>query len=1644
MLNNNGKKIIGKNFLFILCIVCLMFSSFGFEDSFALELNGTGCGIELESDSDNILGNSQIDEVLEVDSQNSGELRGVERSVSGRTFNDIQNVVNEANSGDTIKLTGQYYSTGTQVVINKQLTIVGSSSTVLDGKSLSRIFYLRDTAAGTVIKDIKFTRGQYNVGSAIYVGAKNVLIDNCVVENNHCNVSGGAISTRHDIDTSENLKIINCRFIGNYGHWNDFDETSSGGAVGAYARGTEIRNCYFESNWVKGKKTCYGGALQVGIDLPGSNAKVVDCVFINNSAISTEEVSHGGAGCVRDGTSYISCIFINNSADMGGALTLHASGTIENCTFIENNANLYGGAISTGYFYEHMELKVTGCDFEGNTAPLGGAIQAMGTNIDIIDCNFKDNVVSEYGGAVNVEADDVAIRDSIFNSNIANVNGGAVYIKGKNTLVHNSTFISNEAIPDVNKLNDGLGGAIYVISSQALVEDNVFRFNTARNGSALYYDMDGEKLTLNGNTFYQNQAWSYRLPVYARDIYYEDNETVKVVLYGGNNIADFDNLAVSNAIYNAADNNKIVINDEFPVNGATSSGQLYQDDREYNMDVLLTVRSDDGEIIFNQVIRTDYRGEISVDFENLKPGLYQVSAKHYEDTYYKEIANSTTFRVYPKVDNKITISTNSSSYNFDDVVVWTLNISNEGPNNSTGVIVTNMLPDGLILIEDTSDGKYNPENGTLDIGDLNAGETLVFTFITVVNKTGPIVDRANVTSNEYDVNMANNYDEKAIDVAPASDLAVVKSVSNLSLDYLDSVTWTLEVTNNGPDDAHNVSLCDMLPDSLIFISCDGDYDVKTGIWNIGTLLNGEKVRLTVNCFVNRTGLIQNNASIRGDEFDYDLSNNNDSERIFVNPACDLEISNTANGTEFNFGDLVRWTLTITNNGPDNATDVKIEDILPEGFIYLSSTLDLTGNGFLIESLDAGDSISIDIITRANVTGDCLSSANVTSREYDYNLSNNQDDEMVFVYPASDLVVEKSVDDSEPGYGSHVIWTITVSNNGPDDANDVVVEDLLPDSLIWFDDDSLGSYNPITGKWNVGRLDNGESCTLNIECIVNATGLIQNNVSVKSSNHDYNLTNNEDNETVDVEKSADVSIIKIVNETNPNYGDLVKWTIIISNNGPDKATNVYIDDALPEGLILINYTATKGFYDNSIWTMCCLEKDETQYLEIITKVNKTGKIINIAAIHADEHDSNQSNDVSNQSIDVPLSVDLEVTVQSDSDESFFGDNVTWIITVKNNGPDNGTDVIMYGIVPEGLVVIGHNLTKGEYNGGEWKIGSLNVGEVVYLNLTTVSNTLGEKTLFGDVSCMEYDWIESNNQDNYTINVKPVADLLVSKLVDNEMPNYGDMVKWTVIVFNNGPNDATNVMVYDELPEGLVFIESDGDYDGSIWEVGNLDVGQSRQLNIICMVQSTGKIVNRVNVVSDELDLDSNNNYDEQSIFIAPASDLSVIKIASKYNYSVGDVIDYVIEVVNNGPDNAFNIKVQDKLPKSLRLKSYKLNKGKFNRLTNEWTIDSLGYGESASLHIKVIAIGNGIVKNIVSITSDNYDPNLEDNVDYAVVKVDKKPQVPDNKLKNEKTKAMNSNKESVLEKHPTSNPLAVLIVSLILSLKFVSISISKRK
>ncbi|WP_292880247.1 hypothetical protein [Methanobrevibacter sp. UBA188] len=1769
--------------------------------------------------------------------------------------------------------------------------ITSSSSATLNGKNSVGIFSIKSAAAGTVISNLKFINGNRSRGGGIYIEGNNVVIDNCIFENNHASTGGAGVSSRYNSSFAVNTVVKNCKFSSNTAN-------IAGGALGLFGKNSKVINCLFTSNRVIDTvgSDCYGGAIQIGMDEPNCNGLVSNCNFTNNYVTSKGGHTHGGAGCIRNGVEYRGCIFINNSADEGGALTYHASGKLNDCIFISNKASEYGGALSTGLgFYPSMNLKINDCTFIENEAPLGGAVQLCGFNIEFDNCKFNDNYASTYGGALNMEATTVTLKNSFLNGNIAEIDGGAVFTKGKNTFIVNSSFRNNSAIPDKDKYNEGLGGAIYVNSTNTNIENNEFYYNTARNGSAVYLDKFSEKSIFVNNTMYQNQAWVYALPIFANDIYYGDSEEIKSIIHGGNNIAKYNNLAVSNAIYNAASYSKIKIDNENPINGATNDGRLYQDDREYNMEIELTVEKDDGTVVYNKTLNSNYLGEVSDELNNLQPGKYYVTAKHFEDTYYKAITNRTTFTVSPKIDSRIEKSSNSDNYNFEDVVVWTLNITNAGPNKATGVVVTDILPEGLIYIRDDSGGKYDPATGILNIGELDVGEQKIVNIFAIINKTGEIVNKANVTSKEFDINLTNNHDQSSIIVPPTSDLEVKKMVNNSLPDYNDLVEWTIVVKNNGPDTAHGVVAKDILPKSLIWISNDRNYDHITGIWNIGTLNVNQESRLKIICRVNATGVITNNVSVSGQEVDYDLSNNNDSGIIKVSPASDLAIVKHVNVSQANFNDLVRWRLIVSNNGPDVATGVVVTDVLPDGFVYVDSVLEkgsysngvinidklavgesvileiickventgrfvnianVTGNEFdhdlsnnranasvlinpacdmevvktvnesnpnyrdcvtwsivvrnngldvahdivvndvlpksliwvadngsgkfnpktgiwTINKLNPDEDIQLDIITMVNQTGTVENNVSVSAREFDYDLSNNNDSEIIDVSPASDLAivkqvnvsqanfndlvrwklsvsnngpdvatgvvvtdvlpdgfvyvdsvlekgsysdgvinigrlavgesvileiickventgrfvnianvtgnefdydlsnnranasvlinpacdmeVEKTVNESNPNYRDNVTWSIVVRNNGPDVAHDVIVNDVLPGSLIWISDDSNGKYNPRTGIWTIAQLNCGVEIRLNIVAMVNGTGITQNNVSVTAREFDYDLSNNNASEIVEVNKTADVSIVKIVDDSNPLYGNLITWTLIAKNNGPDKATSVAVEDILPKGLILVDVVTTKGFYDKGVWYLCCLENGEEESLDIICEVNTTGNITNYASITAEEDDPNIHNNVDNETIDVPLTVDLEVVKQVSNKNPYYGENIIWFISIKNNGPDNATNVVLNDLLDENLIYNYYTASVGQFIGNNWVIEQLNSKETAYLNISCMVNGLGIIYNHASANCSEYDLNMSNNNDSEFIDALPVADLSVIKIVNVSNPNYGEFIKWTVIVSNNGPNNASGVIVRDTMPKGITLIKaSDFIYSDGTWYVGDLVVGEVRELDMICKVSATGTFTNFASVQGNEFDPDVDNNNANESIFVNPACDLIITKTASKYYYKLGDIITYSIKLTNNGPDDARKIEVNDVHDDSLVLKSFKASKGSFNKLTQTWSINKLAAGESAELLVDAIATGKGIVKNIVSATSETFDYNLDNNEDVEIVNVtenDEIPKKPVNKTPNTtnndeivKNSEISVNNFSLLESNVAGNPFVFLVLSIVFLLMIVGNNFSKKR
>lgn len=1408
-----------KYFLISVLLMILFLAASG--TAFSADLNETSevpevsvCKDNLENSQNDVVGSSEI-------------------TLNGGKFSDIQKAIDNVGDGGTIHLNGYYSAQNNDSVIyvNKNIRIAGGLDTVLDGKNISCIFSIQKTGSNCQISNLKFVNGMDVHGGAMIILGKNVVVENSVFENNYANHSGGAIYVLSIFNDSgrypeegENLIIKNCNFTNNFAQ-------VAAGAIGVYGNNTQVIGCNFVSNKVKPATNhkSYGGAIQIGRDEYNLCSYVVNCNFIGNEAIAHDlNNSHGGAGCVRAGITYQNCKFINNSADQGGALTYHASGIIEDCVFINNSAKLYGGALSTGYMDMDMDLKVINCNFEQNNAPYGGAVQLKGKNIEIQNSVFNKNTATVNGGAINIVAKTVAIGGTEFNKNTAHVNGGAIYINGNKTVIEDSSFMANEAIPDVKKLDDGLGGAIYINSSSATINKNIFNNNVARNGSAIYYDKSGLNCIISDNAMAENQAWVYALPIYAKSIYYGEDCEVSATLFGGNNIAKYNDLFVSNAIYNNAKQDKIKVNGETPILGAVDNGKLYQDSREYNMDILLTVTHEDGSVAFNKTLKSDFKGQVSNILKNLKPGRYKISATHFEDTYYKYIANVTYFSVFPKADLQLNKSSNLINANYGDIVIWTLKITNNGPNVGTGIRLKDLIPDGLIILS-CDDENYNKKTGILNIDSLNMGESKIINIKTLVNKTGTFINEASVSGNEYDWDLKNNNDSAGINVNPSADLAVEILVNDTNPKFNSLVKWTLRVTNNGPDEATGVVVCDLLSKDLIYLSSTGNYDVKSGLWNIGTL-------------------------------------------------------------------------------------------------------------------EMGKSVSIDIVTLVNKTGKITNDANVSGREYDWNLSNNYDNKSIDVDVCADLAIEKLVNDTAPKFNSLVEWTLRVTNNGPDTATGVVVCDILPEGLISIDK----SFN---GTWNVGKLLNNQTKELTIICLVNKTGKLVNIADIAGNEYDCNLTNNIVNKSIEVAQSADLFVKKYVNNTSPDFGEIIKWSVVVSNNGPDIATNVRVNDLLDDGLIFVKSSSTKGSYDakSGIWTIDSLAPETDETLNIYCKVNKIGKILN----------------------------------------------------------------------------------------------------------------------FVSVNSTQYDWNESNNHDNESVDTVKIADLSVIKLINNSNPNYNDLIKWTIIVSNNGPNMATGVIVNDLLPKSVEYISSylsKGFYNpvNGIWDVGNLNAGEKLQLNIVSKIVKTGDITNVVNVKGNEKDSNLTNNHFEKSVHVKPAADLSIEKSVSKQEVNINDLIEYVIEIINNGPDSAENIKVSELLNPNLKVISFESTKGNFNNTNNVLTIDSLVDGEKVRLTINAAANVCGNFENKVAVSSDTFDYDKSNNHDGASVFVSEntteKIENPVNDTyllvlaKNSLQKSMISKLENLthlqsltsIELPKTGLPIVLLLLVSMISIGFLPIKISKKR
>ncbi|HYG74921.1 MAG TPA: DUF11 domain-containing protein, partial [Planctomycetota bacterium] len=1000
-----------------------------------------------------------------------------------------------------------------------------------------------------------------------------------------------------------------------------------------------------------------------------------------------------------------------------------------------------------------------------------------------------------------------------------------------------------------------------------------------------------------------------------------------------------------------------------------------------------------------------------------------------------------------QADLSITKVVDNATPNVGANVVFTIIVSNGGPDTATNVVVGDTLPAGLTYSSHVAGAgtAYNSGTGVWTIGTINNGANATLTITATVTSTAipSATNTATITgSSEYDPDTADRTASATV-TPQRADLSLTKTVDNSGPNVGANVVFTLTVSNAGPSTATNVAVSDVLPAGLTYVSSStvsGSYANGTGIWTIGTLNNGANATLTITATVATAGAKTNTAQVSAsDQFDTDSTPNNnnagedDQASVTVTPRqADLSITKTVNNPTPNVGSNVVFTVTVSNSGPSSANNVVVGDALPAGLAYVShvasaGTAYNNGTGvWTIGTINNGASATLTItagVSTATLPSKTNTATITASDEFDPDAADRTASATVTPRQA-DLSVTKSVNNPTPTLGSNVVFTVTVSNAGPDSANNVVVSDALPAGLDYVSHTASGgtNYNSGTGVWTIGTVNNGASATLTLTATVSASGILTNTATITAFDEHDPDTNDHTASASVTQQQANLSLVKTVNNASPNVGQNVIFTIAVQNvGGPNNATNVVVSDVLPVGFAFVSSSPSQGAYNSGtgVWTVGTVNVGANATLAITATTGAAAvpSKTNTATITSlDQFDPDTSDNTDSVTV-TPLVANLTVDKTVSNATPIAGNNVVFTIVLKNFGPDNATNVAVSDVLPAGLTFVSSSASQGAYNNGTgvWSVGTVNAGGLATLNVTVTASTVGAKTNTAQVSASDqYDPNSTPNNNNATEDDQssvivdvgappppPQADLALFKTVDNAAPLQGQNVTFTLTLTNSiGPSNATGVQVTDILPAGLNYVSSNpsvGTYNSGtgIWNVGTINNGATETLTITATVTSAGAKTNTAQVtasgVADPDSTPNNNNAaedDQDSVTIVPQeADLEVSKQASNMTPDVGQGVAFTITVKNNGPETATGVALSDVLPAGLSFGSSSATQGAYVNGTGVWTVGTINVGATATLTINTTATAAALPNktNTASVSAlDQIDPDTTNNSDSVTI------------------------------------------------------------
>jgi uncharacterized repeat protein (TIGR01451 family) len=661
------------------------------------------------------------------------------------------------------------------------------------------------------------------------------------------------------------------------------------------------------------------------------------------------------------------------------------------------------------------------------------------------------------------------------------------------------------------------------------------------------------------------------------------------------------------------------------------------------------------------------------------------------------LANNTATDVdtpRPVADLAITKTDGTTTYTPGQGLAYTIVVSNIGPSNVTGATVTDTFDAALGTPTWTATGTTGTVFTASGSGHLAQTVSIPvggsITYAVAVSqvsvaKTGDLSNTATVQTpnGTTDPTPANNTATDVDTPRPVADLAITKTDGTTTYTPGQGLTYTIVVSNIGPSNVAGATVTDSFDAALgtptwTATGTTGTVFTASGSGNLSQTVSipvGGSITYAVavsQVSVAKTGNLSNTATVQtpNGTTDPTPANNTATDVDTPRPVADLAITKTDGTTTYTPGQGLTYTIVVSNIGPSNVTGATVTDPFDAalgtptwtatGTTGTAFTASGSGNLAQTVSIPVGGSITYSVAVAkvdAARTGDLVNRATVLppTNTTDPTPANNTATDTDTARLVCDLVITKTDGQSTYTSGQGLTYTVVVSNIGPSNVTGATVADTFDAALgtpTWTATGTTGTAFTASGSGNLAQtvsIPTGGSITYTATVakvdparrgdLVNTA-----TVTAPTAVSDPTPANNTASDTDTASPQVDLAISKTASPTPVKAGQTLTYTLLVTNNGPSKATGAKVTDVLPSNVAYVSATATRGTVTQASGTVTIDVGDfavgESITVTVVTTVaaNAQGSITNQASVTANEGEANTANNqaMNTAAVDAALS------------------------------------------------------------------------------------------------------------------------------------------------------------------------------------------------------------------------------------------------------------------------------------------------------------------------------------------------------------------------------------------------------------------------